>query len=73
MMKKVILESGSALHSWGYNEDNFDVAADLGRLLTNMTVSKDELARLVMELPAKTIMDASIPMVIERCAVSIVP
>ncbi|KAE8748921.1 Carboxyl/Cholinesterase 24 [Frankliniella occidentalis] len=58
---RVILESGSALHSWGYNEDNFDVALDLGSRLTNgSTVSLQDVARLVMELPAMDILAAAV-------------
>ncbi|KAE8748913.1 Carboxyl/Cholinesterase 21 [Frankliniella occidentalis] len=63
----VILESGSALHSWAYNEDNFDVALDLGSRLTNgSTVSLQDVAHLVMELPAMDILAAAMSLANER-------
>ncbi|XP_034241536.1 esterase E4-like [Thrips palmi] len=66
LFKRVLLESGSALHSFGYNEDNFAVADDLGRALANKTITIAELAQLVMSLPPKDLMAASMPMAIQR-------
>lgn len=69
-MKRTILESGSAIHVFGYTEENLAVAADLGHYLTNTTLSLDELAGKLMSLPAKEIADASISMSNKQRAVS---
>lgn len=66
LIRGVALESGSATHSWAYNEDNFDVALDLGRRLPGAPDNLQDISRLVMELSAETIMQASIPMANQR-------
>lgn len=63
LFQRVLLESGSALHSFGYNEDNFDVAKDVEASLASRNMKFSD----IMKLPAKDIMDAIIPMVNERC------
>ncbi|KAK3919714.1 Glutamyl-tRNA reductase, partial [Frankliniella fusca] len=67
LVKRVILESGSAVHSFAYNEDNFDVATELATRLTNATVhSRDEMGRLFMELPGLQILTAAVAIAAER-------
>ncbi|KAE8751383.1 Carboxyl/Cholinesterase 09 [Frankliniella occidentalis] len=60
LVKRAILESGSALHSWAYHEDNIAVALQLGSNLSkHKDVSLEEVARLVMERPAAEILSAT--------------
>ncbi|KAE8748920.1 Carboxyl/Cholinesterase 23 [Frankliniella occidentalis] len=67
LVHRTILESGSALHSWAYNEDNFDVALDLGsRLGRSYLTSVEEVAQLVMEVPAEAILNAALSVVNDR-------
>ena len=57
------------MHSWGYNEDNFDVARDLGSRLWNGSVSIDFISSRIMDLSSSTLMAATISMLLERTSV----